>query len=118
MNKVLNTIDEFKEYANGMYVDEYIDTLYDFTSARGYETLGLYETGKTGTSLTIFCNKSKSGFAFDVKFYNSDDSKPCYIIPMGRLDYGVRLNLDWTNTDDFIDSIYQAIGRFYDSVTA
>lgn len=118
MKKVITTLDEMKEYTTDFYISEYLDTLYGFTLISGYEFIALYEDEDCEKSLTVFCKKSKSNFSFYVSFSYSDDSKPCRIIPMRTFDCGVKLNLDWNTTDDFINSIYQAIGRYFDSITA
>lgn len=116
MRKVITMLNEMKECTTDFYISEYLDALYDFTLEKGYEIIALYEEGDKGKSLKISCNKPKFGFTFEVKFFYSDDAKPCYIIPTPRLDCGVRINLDWADTDDFINAIYQAIGKYFDSI--
>lgn len=117
MKKVITTFDEMKELTTDFYISEYLDALYDFTVTKGYEVIALYEDDDEKT-LTVFCKKTKSSFSFYVSFSHSDDSKPCRIIPMRTFDCGVKLNLDWNTTDELINGIYQAIGRFYDATTA
>lgn len=106
-----------RRMASKLYITRYLESLEDtFCDSRGYTRMPIIENDNN----ELLINISKGDINILVSFRSSYDSKPVWIKASVRnentqevISEAKRLNLDWNTTEDFINAIYELIGRCY-----